>query len=737
MIGKTILQYKILEELGRGGMGEVYLAEDTKLKRQVAIKFLPSGITVNETDKSRFLQEARAVAAINHPNVCVIYEVQDQKKNPFIVMEYVEGQTIGQLTINNEQLSIERVIRFAVQIAEALQAAHEKGIIHRDIKSANIMATKNEQIKVLDFGLAEIKKSVDLIPNSDMVGTLAYMSPEQIEGKEIDAGTDIFSFGVVLYELLTGLRPFREAYESALIYAILNEEPEPVGRLNSHVPAELEQIVEKMLAKDRSDRYEQMKDILQNLKKLVESAAEPVDKPIESIVVLPLINYSNDPGQEYFVDGMTETLITYLAKIHSLRIISRNSAMHYKATEKSLHEIARELNVDAMVEGSVLRVGKKVRITAQLINVATDAHIWAESYDRDLKDILFLQSEVAQAIAGEIKIKLTQKEKQNLKRVHTVNPESYDAYLKGRFHWYKLSPANVQKALDYFSLSLNKDPENSLAQTGIAMVSIAKAYWGTTPPGELMPRAKSLALEAIEKDDTLEEAHDVLARCLYFFDWDWEGAEREFKRAIELNPNKADVRLFYSSFLRSMGRGDEAMSEAELGLELDPLNTFTQCFYVGQLLYLQRFDEALVQLKEIVQLESDFPFVHRYLWICHHQKREYEEAIEAASSFFSAMGKHNFTDTLQHGFKKSDYQGAIKLLAELLEVKEKQSYIQPVWIARLYAYAGDKDHALTWLEKAHKERDLLMPNLKSSSDWEILHEEERFKKLVKQMNFPV
>ena len=748
MIGKTISHYKITKKLGEGGMGEVYLAEDTKLKRRVAIKFLPSGITVNEKDKARFLQEAQSAAAINHPNVCVIHEIQDHEERPFIVMEYVDGQTL-RLKIDRGKLTINEVIDYAIQIGSALQAAHDKELIHRDIKSDNIMISANDQIKVMDFGLARILSSAKLSRPMKTAGTLAYMSPEQIEGKEIDASSDIFSFGVVFYEMLTGRRPFQEDYESALIYSILNEEPEPIGKLNKNVPTKLERIVNKALAKNRSHRYQHMVDVLHDIRRLEEKLSSPKyitsgskqkpqleEKSIQSIVVLPLTNYSNDPEQEYFVDGMTDALTAYLAKFHSLKIISRTSAMHYKATDKSIPEIAQELNVDAVVEGSVLCVGERVRITIQLIQAETDTHIWAENYDHDFKDILFLQNEVAQAITREINIKVTEKEKKRFTSIRPVNPESYDAYLKGRFHWYKLSPQNVEKALEYFSLALEKDPQCALAYTGIAIVWMAKVYWGTTSSRESMPGAKSLVLQAIEMDDTLEEAHDVLARILYFYDWDWDNAEREFKHAIQLNPNKADVHLFYSSYLRSMGRRDEARSEAKLGLELDPLNSFAQCFYVGQLLYLQQYDEAILQLKKILILEPNSPFVHRYLWICYHQKEVYEEAIEAAKNYFSAMGKSEFADIIVRGYSNSNYEGAMMLLVKRLEEHMKVSYIQPVWIARLYAYARDKDRALDWLEKAYEERDFLMTNLNTSTDWEILHEEERFKKLIKQMNFP-
>jgi tetratricopeptide (TPR) repeat protein len=320
--------------------------------------------------------------------------------------------------------------------------------------------------------------------------------------------------------------------------------------------------------------------------------------------------------------------------------------------------------------------------------------------------------------------------------IRPVDPESYDAYLKGRFHWYKLSPQNFQQALAYFSLALEKDPECALAHTGIANAWMAMGYWGITPPNESMPKAKSSALEAIEMDDTLEEAHDALARILYIYDWDWQGAEEEFRKAIKCNPNKADVHLFYSALLRSIGRGNEAILEAELGLELDPLNYFSQCHYIGQLMYMHQFDEAIEKLNKIIDLEPDYSFAHRYLWICYHQKQNYDDAVKAAKNYFSSLGKSELTESIDYGYANFDYQNAMKLAAKKLEEELKVSYIQPIWIARLYAYAGDKNRALDWLERAFENRDPLMSNLGTSLDWEVLYKEERFMKLLRQMNFP-
>jgi len=515
--------------------------------------------------------------------------------------------------------------------------------------------------------------------------------------------------------------------------------------LNREIPIELQRIVNKSLEKNRSDRYQTVTDVLKDLRHLEVkefnqlsdgSGLQSSERQIKSIVVLPLKNNSNESEQEYFVDGMTEALTTSLAKIHTLKVISRASAMHYKTSDKKITEIARELYVDAVVEGSVFRVDKKVRITAQLIHVATDTHIWAENYDRDYKDILLLQSEVAQAIAREIRVKLTQNEKKRLKVINPVHPGAYDAYLKGRFHWYKLSPQDNQKALEYFSLALEKDPEFALAHSGVAMVWLVRGYWGTNPPHKIIPKANTSSLKAIEIDDTIEEAHDVRARILYYYYWDWVGAEREFKYSIQLNPNNADVHLFYSSFLRSMGREEEARSEAELGLELDPLNSFTQCYFVGHLLYLKQYDKAILHLRKILSSEHDSPFVHRYLWICYHQKKMYDEAIEAAKNYFSTMGMGEFSDIIGRGYANSDYKCAMGLLAKSMEKHWKTTYIQPIWIARLYAHARNNDRALDWLENAYNERDFLMPNLNTSTDWEVLHKEERFIKLLKKMNFP-
>jgi serine/threonine-protein kinase len=748
VIGKTVSHYKILEKLGSGGMGVVYKAEDTRLKRTVALKFLPSDLTRDQEAKQRFLHEAQAASAIDHPNICSIYHIDELEDGQiYIVMACYEGNTLEE-KMKDGPLNLQETIEVAIQITQGLENAHKSGIIHRDIKPANIFITEDKIVKIVDFGLAKLSTHSKLTRLGSTVGTIAYMSPEQTRGTAVDHRTDIWSLGVVLYQMITGQLPFKGDYEQAIIYSILNEEPEKLTSLRSDVPVKLERIVNKALVKDPAGRYQAAEELLAALRFSGRETADKVSMefttqpelpssqdPIQSLVVLPLANLSNDPEQEYFADGMTEALITDLAKLQVLKVISRTSAMRYKASEKSLPEIARELQVDAVVEGSVLRVGQQVRITAQLIHAPSDTHLWAESYDRNWQDVLYLQSEVAQAIAQEIKLNVTIQDKSRFAAIRPENQEAYDAYLKGRFHFYKLSPENFDKALEYYHLALQKDPDYALAYVGIANNWFARAYWGLDPPREYMPKSKEAVLKAIELDNQLEEAHDTLGRIKYFYEWDWSAADKAFQKAIQINPNYVDVRLFYSSYLRSVKRPDEALTQIERGLELDPLNYFTQGFYVAHLLFLKRHDDAISQLDKILKVEPNFPMAHRYLWIAFHQEKQYERAYDEARKYFASLGKHDFTKALACGFKENGYPGAMFKAAEKMVERSRETHVQPSWIARLFAHAGEIDQALNWLEKAYQERDLLLVNLNVSSDWDNLHAHPRFQRLLQCMNF--
>ena len=496
MVGKTLSRYRILAKLGAGGMGEVYRAHDERLQRDVALKVLPAHTLADEAARKRFRKEALALSKLNHPNIATVHDFDTQDGVDFLVMEYVAGATLAK-RITDGALPEKEVAQLGIQIAAALEEAQEKGVVHRDLKPGNVMVTPKGQAKVLDFGLAKLVRPLDdtaatmsLTETPAAAGTLPYMSPEQLQGKPVDVRTDLYALGAVLYEMGTGQRAFPERESHRLITAILHETPQTPRALNREVSAGLESIIFKALEKDPERRYQSARELRVDLDRL--SGPEPfvvAPRRRESIAVLPLANLSGDPEQDYFADGMTEALITELGKIGALRVISRRSVMRYRGSDKSLPEIARELDVETVVEGSALRSGDRVRITAQLIHAATDSQLWAERYERNLRDILALQGEVTTAIAREINVKLTPQEQARLASARPVNPEAHEAYLKGRFLLSRFSPEHLDTALEYFELALEKDPHYAKAYAGISTTWNGRGQWGGVPPREAWPRA--------------------------------------------------------------------------------------------------------------------------------------------------------------------------------------------------------------------------------------------------------
>ena len=573
MIGKSISHYRVTEKLGAGGMGEVYRAHDERLDRDVALKVLPAGLLADEPARKRFRKEALMLSKLNHPNIATVHDFDTQEGVDFLVMEYVAGTTLAE-KLAGRALPEKEVARLGTQMAAALEEAHEQGVVHRDLKPGNVMVTPKGQAKVLDFGLAKLVRpesetavTESLTETPAAAGTFPYMAPEQLRGETVDARTDLHALGVLLYEMATGQRPFPEAQGPRLIDAILNTAPVPPSRFQPRLSTELERIILKCLEKEPENRYQSAQEIGVDLRRLgsspsVSAVREPIASRIpwqragvaslavvaflavlfalnvgglrerllgpptpgriESLAVLPLENISGDPQEDYFADGMTDALIDELAQIGALKVISRTSVMQYKGVKKPLPEIGRELDVDAVVEGSVLRAEGQVRITAQLIEAATDRHLWSKSYQRDMRDVLALQSEVAQAIAREIKIAVTPEEKMRLASARTVNPEAYQLYLIGRFYWNRRSEEGFKNAIDHFQRAIEIDPAFAPAYTGLADSYILLGTWGFVPFKEANPIAKAAAQKALEIDESLAEAHASLG-LYHQVVWDWGG----------------------------------------------------------------------------------------------------------------------------------------------------------------------------------------------------------------------
>lgn len=755
MIDQTISHYKILDKLGEGGMGIIYKAKDLKLKRTVALKVLPESFTKDEESKRRFINEAQAASSLQHNNICTIHEFDETGDGEFfIVMDYYEGKNLKErladLPLKNSlPMPISEALGVSIQIAQGLVQAHKKGVTHRDIKPANIIITSNGVVKILDFGLARLSGKNGITKAGKTMGTIAYLSPEQAEGKNVDYRTDVWSLGVVLYEMCTGKLPFESEYDAALIYAILDKTPILPSQLCSGITKYLEQIILKCLEKNPNDRYQSMEELLFDLNRIKKGLSEEdetllvkkekttpktIIRKIESIAVLPLENLSNDKEQEYFVSGMHEELLTDLTKIKALRVISRTSVMQYRNTKKLASEIAKELKVDALIEGSVLKAGDNIRISVQLVDGRTDKHIWAESYDRDLKNILTMLSEVAKAIAEEIAINITQKEKNKFSVPRPVNPEVQLECFKGRYSYYQFTYQGFQDALIHFKRCTEIDSNFAPGYVGQAAIYFLQGFLGFKPYPEVFPISRSLAMKAININDELAEAHTVMGCIKLFYDWEWNDARKELEKALDLDPNDVIARHGYGDYLTIMGYPEEGLKQINLGKNYDPFSPIALIPTIYHLIFLHRYDEIINKCKKLFTKFPNMAGLRNALQDALWLKGNYEESYKEFLKTYS--GDIELKDALERGHKLSGPGGAVTELAKTL-IKTFIPYTgASLTIASLYALVNEKELTLEWLEKACQEHAPFLVHLKAHPVFDFICSDPRYHLILQKIGFP-
>lgn len=733
MIGKTISHYKIIQKIGEGGMGVVYKAEDTKLERTIALKFLPQEYTRDTDAKERFIQEARAAAVLDHPNICTVYGIDEVDGQTFIAMAYIKGQNLKN-RLKSGFLELEEALEIIAQVARGLQEAHDNGIIHRDIKPANIMITEKGQIKIMDFELAKLSWGGDLTKTATIMGTVAYMSPEQAKGEKIDHRTDIWSLGAVFYEMLSGEQPFKSYHDQAVLYSILNENPAPITKIRKDIPPELERIIQKSLEKNPRNRYSDMSDMLADLKSSGrKSISTPADKP--SIAVLPFVNMSADPENEYFSDGLSEELINALTKIRDLHVVARTSSFAFKGEKVDIREVGQKLNVSTLLEGSVRKAGDRVRITAQLVKVEDGYHLWSERYDRSIEDVFAIQDEITEKIVDNLRTTLDIPSPIHEER-RPNNLEAHELYLKGRYYWNRFSPDWINKALNYYDQAIEKDPNYALVYTAKAEAyGLLSTGLDILSTDDAMPKAREAALKALELDPNLAEGHVSLGVVATCYDWNRKAAKKHFQKAFELNPNSVGAHQWNEYYLTYLeGEYHEGIAHLERALELDPLNLLIR----GRLGYMYYFlrdtDHAIKRFKEMVDFEPNYPLGHLGLVECYGRKGMYDEAIAEGEKVLD-LGMR--ADAVIGGLGawygvagKKDK--ALELLSEL-EARSNEGYVSSFWIAAIHIGLGEMDKAFESLEKAYEERDGNLIYITAPTPFDALSPDPRYKKLLNKM----
>ena len=834
-------RYQIRSLIGSGGMGQVYLAHDTSLQRKVALKVLPVELAANQDRMRRFKQEATAAASLNHPNIAHIYEIGETNGLNFIAMEYVQGRTLRE-KIHDDREDLSKLLRILQHVAEGLAKAHDAGIVHRDLKPDNIMVSSDGHAKILDFGLAKLieapssagtsgEEPTILQPHSTpglVLGTMGYMSPEQAQGKtrEIDHRSDIFSFGCILFESITGHKAFAGSDTIETLNKIIREPPPPLASFYPNVPPDLQRIVRRCLAKDPDERYQDIKDVAIELKEVrrelqesvpgsvaatsssssedaktlwhPETTVAPTHSPttgaesraavstqassaefivnrikqhktaslivaalvlivavatvfgvrsywharntevaVESIAVLPFVNQNNDANAEWISDGLTESIINNLTQLPNLKVIARSSVFRYKGREVDPLAVGNELGVRAVLTGRLAQRGDTMLISAELIDIRDNKQLWGEKYERKLADMLSVQRDIAREITTNLRPRLTGVEQTRMKMMYTASPEAYQLYLKGRFYWNKRTPADFQKAITFFQQAIDQDPNYALAYSGLADTYALLAGYTNDAPRELMPKAKEAALKALELDDKLAEAHASLGQIAAYYDYDFATTEREYRRALELNPNYPTAHQWLAEHLSAMKRFDEAIAEIRRALELDPLSLIINRVYANILVDARRYDEAIEQFKKTIELDPNFPTAHYFLGRAYEAKGMYDQAVTEYTKTSALNGvPPDVLARLQELYAKSGWKAYVQANLDQFAMRWNKAQLPPFVLATFYARVGQKEETLMWLEKGYQERDFRMTLLSVSFEFDGFRSDPRFKELVHRMGLP-
>jgi eukaryotic-like serine/threonine-protein kinase len=742
MMDQAVSHYRILEQLGAGGMGVVYKAEDTRLRRLVALKFLPSELTRDDRAKERFLREAQSASALDHPHICTIHGFDEAPDGRlFLAMAYYDGETLKD-RIARGPLPVGDAVEIATRIAAGLAHAHDHGIVHRDIKPANVMLTKDAGVKILDFGLACVPDATSITGAGVAVGTLSYMSPEQVRGDAVDPRTDLWALGVVLYEMLSGRMPFAGDSAPGVLYRILHSAPEPVHLVHAGIPLELSRIVARALMKEPGGRWQSADEMLGELnafkRRLDSGTTTPAaDRRLPSIAVLAFSDMSAEKDQDYLCEGIAEELINALAALEGLRVAARTSSFQFKGQARDVRHIGERLDVQTVLEGSVRKIGMRLRITVQLINASDGYNLWSARYDRDLDDVFALQEEIARAVVGALKVRLTGQPEAPLMRRHTEDLEAYHLYLQARYYWTRRYAGFLPRAIECFEQAIARDPSYGLAHAGLADGYSVLGLYGFLPPKAAFARAEAAARRALELDDGLPEAHQAMAFVRWFFDWNWTEAERSFRRALALNPQSGLTRAQLAVFLATQGRPHEGIVEARRARALEPLSLLVG-YYAGLVfLYAREYERGLEECRRILDLDPHYALG---FWVrgdlLFHLGR-HEEALEAAERAVALSNRPPFylglVGEAHAALGQRDRAQAI--VDELLE-RSQQGYVAPLHLADIFLALGEYDQAFEWLNRALEDRNGFLGALAVDSAYDPVRADPRFGALLERIGLP-